>query len=147
MSHQLGGRVEAHDSKEFGYAEIRARGHSALLRDIEDRVNAEGHGLLDVWMSHGDRVVDVPPGFKVIASTPDLPIAGIADITAAVNLEKARALAAEIALDNRISAIVDSSTGLVKTAGINDSAITTAKINDGAVTTAKLNDEIGRAHV
>ena len=79
MSHQLGGRVEAHDSKEFGYAEIRARGHSALLRDIEDRVNAEGHGLLDVWMSHGDRVVDAPPGFKIIASTPDLPIAGIAD--------------------------------------------------------------------
>ena len=79
MSHQLGGRVEAHDSKEFGYAEIRARGHSALLRDIEDRVNAEGHGLLDVWMSHGDRVVQVPPGFKIIASTPDLPIAGIAD--------------------------------------------------------------------
>jgi GMP synthase (glutamine-hydrolysing) len=79
MSHQLGGRVEAHDSKEFGYAEIRARGHSTLLRDIEDRVNAEGHGLLDVWMSHGDRVVDAPPGFKIIASTPDLPIAGIAD--------------------------------------------------------------------
>ena len=79
MSHQLGGRVEAHDSKEFGYAEIRARGHSALLRDIEDRVNAEGHGLLDVWMSHGDRVVEAPPGFKIIASTPDLPIAGIAD--------------------------------------------------------------------
>ena len=79
MSHQLGGRVEAHDSKEFGYAEIRARGHSVLLRDIEDRVNAEGHGLLDVWMSHGDRVVDAPPGFKIIASTPDLPIAGIAD--------------------------------------------------------------------
>jgi GMP synthase (glutamine-hydrolysing) len=79
MAHQLGGRVEAHDSKEFGYAEIRARGHSALLRDIEDRVNAEGHGLLDVWMSHGDRVVEAPPGFKVIASTPDLPIAGIAD--------------------------------------------------------------------
>ena len=79
MAHQLGGHVEAHDSKEFGYAEIRARGHSALLRDIEDRVNAEGHGLLDVWMSHGDRVVEAPPGFKVIASTPDLPIAGIAD--------------------------------------------------------------------
>ncbi len=79
MAYQLGGRVEAHDSKEFGYAEIRARGHSTLLRDIEDRVNAEGHGLLDVWMSHGDRVVAVPPGFKVMASTPEVPIAGIAD--------------------------------------------------------------------
>ena len=79
MAHQLGGRVEPHDSKEFGYAEVRARSHSALLRDIEDRVNEEGHGLLDVWMSHGDRVVEVPSGFKVIASTPDVPIAGMAD--------------------------------------------------------------------
>ena len=79
MAQQLGGRVEAHDSKEFGYAEVRARGHSALLKDIEDRVNDEGHGLLDVWMSHGDRVVEVPSGFKAIASTPDLPIAGMAD--------------------------------------------------------------------
>jgi len=79
MAHQLGGRVEAHDSKEFGYAEIRARGHSELLRGIEDRVNDQGHGLLDVWMSHGDRVVEAPPGFAVIASTPDVPIAGIAD--------------------------------------------------------------------
>ena len=79
MAQQLGGRVEAHDSKEFGYAEVRARGHSRLLKDIEDRVNDEGHGLLDVWMSHGDRVVATPDGFKVIASTPDLPIAGMAD--------------------------------------------------------------------
>jgi GMP synthase (glutamine-hydrolysing) len=79
MAHQLGGRVEPHDSKEFGYAEVRARGHSRLLRDIEDRVNEEGHGLLDVWMSHGDRVVEVPSGFKVIASTPEVPIAGMAD--------------------------------------------------------------------
>jgi len=79
MAQQLGGQVEAHESKEFGYAEVRARGHSALLRDIEDRVNDEGHGLLDVWMSHGDRVVAAPTGFKVIASTPDVPIAGFAD--------------------------------------------------------------------
>ncbi len=79
MAAELGGRVEPHQSKEFGYAEVRARGHSALLKDIEDRVNDEGHGLLDVWMSHGDRVAEVPPGFKVIASTPEVPIAGIAD--------------------------------------------------------------------
>ena len=70
MAAQLGGRVEPGAVREFGYAEVRARGHSALLRDIEDRVNAEGHGLLDVWMSHGDRVVELPPGFKVSASTP-----------------------------------------------------------------------------
>ena len=79
MAHQLGGRVEPHDSKEFGYAEIRARGHSELLLNIEDRVNEQGFGLLDVWMSHGDRVVEIPPGFKLIASTADVPIAGIAD--------------------------------------------------------------------
>ncbi len=71
MAAQLGGRVEPGAVHEFGYAEVRARGHSALLRDIEDRVNAEGHGLLDVWMSHGDRVVDLPPGF--IAQRLDAP--------------------------------------------------------------------------
>jgi len=81
MAAQLGGRVEPGAVHEFGYAEVRARGHSALLRDIEDRVNAEGHGLLDVWMSHGDRVVELPSGFQVIASTPDLPFAGMADET------------------------------------------------------------------
>jgi len=81
MAAQLGGRVEPGAVHEFGYAEVRARGHSALLRDIEDRVNAEGHGLLDVWMSHGDRVVALPSGFKAIASTPDLPFAGMADET------------------------------------------------------------------
>lgn len=79
MAVQLGGRVEAGAVQEFGYAEVRARGHSRLLRDIEDRVNAEGHGLLDVWMSHGDRVTELPPGFKCIASTRDVPIAGMAD--------------------------------------------------------------------
>ena len=79
MAAQLGGRVEPGAVHEFGYAEVRARNHSALLRGIEDRVNAEGHGLLDVWMSHGDRVVDLPPGFVAIASTPDLPIGGMAD--------------------------------------------------------------------
>jgi GMP synthase (glutamine-hydrolysing) len=79
MAAQLGGAVEPGDVHEFGYAEIRARGHSALLRDIEDRVGAEGQGLLDVWMSHGDRVTRMPEGFRLIASTPDVPIAGMAD--------------------------------------------------------------------
>jgi GMP synthase (glutamine-hydrolysing) len=81
MAAQLGGRVEPGSVKEFGYAEVRARGHSALLRDIEDRVSPEGYGLLDVWMSHGDRVVELPVGFKAIASTPDVPLAGMADET------------------------------------------------------------------
>jgi len=79
MAAQLGGRVEPSAVHEFGYAEVRARHHSALLRGIEDRVNDQGHGLLDVWMSHGDRVVELPPGFQPIASTPDLPIGGMAD--------------------------------------------------------------------
>jgi GMP synthase (glutamine-hydrolysing) len=79
MAAQLGGTVELGAVHEFGYAEIRARGHSRLLEGIEDRVNAEGHGLLDVWMSHGDRVTQLPPGFKLIASTAEVPIAGMAD--------------------------------------------------------------------
>jgi GMP synthase (glutamine-hydrolysing) len=79
MAAQLGGAVEPGDVHEFGYAEIRARGHSVLLRDIEDRVGVEGHGLLDVWMSHGDRVTRMPEGFGLIASTADVPIAGMAD--------------------------------------------------------------------
>jgi GMP synthase (glutamine-hydrolysing) len=79
MAAQLGGTVEMGLVREFGYAEVRARGHSALLRDIQDRVTLEGHGLLDVWMSHGDKVNAVPPGFKVIASNAATPIAGMAD--------------------------------------------------------------------
>jgi GMP synthase (glutamine-hydrolysing) len=79
MAAQLGGKVQSADHREFGYAEVRARGHSRLLTSIEDRTNPEGHGLLDVWMSHGDQVVDLPAGFKVIASTGTCPIAGMAD--------------------------------------------------------------------
>jgi len=79
MAAQLGGKVEGAKKREFGYAEIRARGHSALLKGIEDRSNPEGHGLLDVWMSHGDKVTEMPAGFKVIASNDATPIAGMAD--------------------------------------------------------------------
>jgi len=79
MAKQLGGQVESSDHREFGYAQIRARGHSNLLRDIEDHTTAEGYGLLDVWMSHGDRVTQLPDGFKVIASTESAPFAGMAN--------------------------------------------------------------------
>jgi GMP synthase (glutamine-hydrolysing) len=79
MAAQLGGQVESAAKREFGYAEIRARGHTALLRDIQDRVNDEGHGLLDVWMSHGDKVAALPPGFKLMASNAATPIAAMAD--------------------------------------------------------------------
>lgn len=81
MAAQLGGEVSASDHREFGYAQVRARGHSELLRDIEDEVNSEGHGLLDVWMSHGDKVTGLPEGFKCIASTDSAPFAGMADET------------------------------------------------------------------
>ncbi len=79
MAQQLGGRVEAGSKREFGYAEIRARGHSALFKDIQDRTNADGHGLIDVWMSHGDKVTELPPSFKIIASNDTTPIAAFAD--------------------------------------------------------------------
>ncbi|MFU8838086.1 MAG: glutamine-hydrolyzing GMP synthase [Thiohalomonadaceae bacterium] len=79
MAMQLGGKVESADHHEYGYAQVRARGHTALLRDIEDHVTEEGYGLLDVWMSHGDRVVEIPAGFKMMASTESAPIAGMAD--------------------------------------------------------------------
>jgi len=79
MAMQLGGKVESSTHREFGYAQIRARGHSKLLRDIEDHTTKEGYGLLDVWMSHGDRVTELPEGFKVIASTNSAPLAGMAN--------------------------------------------------------------------
>ena len=79
MAQQLGGKVEAGTKREFGFAEVRARNHSALFEGIQDRANAEGHGLLDVWMSHGDKVTELPAGFKVIASNDTTPIAAMAD--------------------------------------------------------------------
>ncbi|HTQ76073.1 MAG TPA: glutamine-hydrolyzing GMP synthase [Burkholderiales bacterium] len=79
MAEQLGGQVENSRVREFGYAEVRARGHSKLLEGIQDRINGEKHGLLDVWMSHGDKVTALPAGFKVIASNESTPIAAMAD--------------------------------------------------------------------
>ena len=79
MAVQLGGQVEASTRREFGYAEVRARGHTRLLQGIEDYATAEGHGMLKVWMSHGDKVTALPPGFKLMASTPSCPVAGMAD--------------------------------------------------------------------
>ena len=79
MAQQLGGKVEAGHTREFGYAEVRARGHTALLKDIADFTTPEGHGMLKVWMSHGDKVTELPDGFKLMASTESCPIAGFAD--------------------------------------------------------------------
>ena len=79
MAAQLGGKVENGKVREFGYAEVRARGHTALLNGINDFVTAEGHGILKVWMSHGDKVIEMPPGFKLMASTDNCPIAAMAN--------------------------------------------------------------------
>ena len=79
MAHQLGGKVEGGHKREFGHADVRARGHTALLKDIADFTTDEGQGMLTVWMSHGDKVTEMPPGFKLMASTDSCPIAGIAD--------------------------------------------------------------------
>jgi GMP synthase (glutamine-hydrolysing) len=79
MAHQLGGKVEGGHKREFGHAAVRARGHTALLKDIADFTTPEGEGMLNVWMSHGDKVTELPPGFKLMASTDSCPIAGMAD--------------------------------------------------------------------
>ena len=79
MAQQLGGKVETGLTREFGSADVRARGHTALLQDIADYTTPEGQGMLDVWMSHGDKVTEMPPGFKLMASTDACPIAGMAD--------------------------------------------------------------------
>ena len=79
MAQQLGGKVESGTKREFGYAEVRARNHSKLLEGIEDFQTEAGEGMLKVWMSHGDKDSELPPGFKVMASTPSCPIAGMFD--------------------------------------------------------------------
>ncbi len=79
MAQQLGGKVESGTKREFGYAEVRARNHTKLLEGIEDFRTESGEGMLKVWMSHGDKVTELPPGFKVMCSTPSCPIAGMCD--------------------------------------------------------------------
>ena len=79
MATQLGGKVEPGTKREFGYAEVRAHNHTKLLEGIEDFKGPNGEGFLKVWMSHGDRVSELPPGFVVMASTPSCPIAAMAD--------------------------------------------------------------------
>ncbi|KTD63115.1 glutamine-hydrolyzing GMP synthase [Legionella shakespearei] len=79
MAVQLGGAVHSSSIREFGYAELKLHGHSALFADIEDRTSEEGDALLDVWMSHGDKVTQLPPGFEIVCETRNAPIAGMAD--------------------------------------------------------------------
>ncbi|WP_395668880.1 glutamine-hydrolyzing GMP synthase [Rhodoferax sp.] len=79
MAVQLGGTVAPSDKREFGHADVRAHGHTRLLAGIEDYTTPAGQGMLKVWMSHGDKVTALPPGFKTMASTESCPIAGMAD--------------------------------------------------------------------
>jgi len=79
MAVQLGGKAKSSKKAEFGFAQIRARNHSNLLTDITDGINSQGHGLLDVWMSHGIEVTKLPKDFELIASTDSCPIAGFAN--------------------------------------------------------------------
>ncbi len=79
MAAQLGGTVTSSHKNEYGYARVRARHHTRLLKNIEDHTSPDGYGLLDVWMSHGDQVDTLPAGFQVICETDNAPLAGIAD--------------------------------------------------------------------
>lgn len=79
MAQQLGGKVEAGKTREFGAARIQAHGNTKLFDRIEDIKNLEGQSFLDVWMSHGDKVTEMPPGFALMASNASCPIAGMAD--------------------------------------------------------------------
>ena len=79
MAEQLGGKVDGGHVREFGYAEVRARNHTSFLEGIEDFRTSEGHGMLKVWMSHGDKVTEMPAGFQLMASTESCPIAAMAD--------------------------------------------------------------------
>ena len=79
IAEALGGKVEGGHKREFGYAELRARGHTKLLDGIADYTTDDGHGMLHVWMSHGDNVTQMPTGFKLMATTDSCPIAAMAD--------------------------------------------------------------------
>jgi len=79
MAVQLGGDARSAKKSEYGFAQIRTRNHSSLLNNISDEINSDGHGLLDVWMSHGIEVTKLPSGFKLIASTDNCEIAGFAN--------------------------------------------------------------------
>ncbi len=81
MSEQLGGRVQSSDEREFGYARVDLVGKSKLFEGIEDHMGDDGMFALDVWMSHGDKVTDLPEGFNILASTPSCPIAAMGDDT------------------------------------------------------------------
>jgi GMP synthase (glutamine-hydrolysing) len=77
MARQFGGKVACSEVQEFGYAQIGLTGNEGLLHDIHDHLDASGRMLLDVWMSHGDKVVELPAEFELMAETESCPIAGM----------------------------------------------------------------------
>lgn len=77
MAMQMGGLVEGSNIREFGYAQVKAQGESSFLKDVKDHIDHDGSALLDVWMSHGDKVTQMPEGFRLMASTPSCAIAGM----------------------------------------------------------------------
>ena len=78
MAVQLGGKVQGSSKQEFGYAQVTVEQQNALFKQLYDARDANDSSLLDVWMSHGDKVVELPEGFSVTASTPSCPIAAMA---------------------------------------------------------------------
>lgn len=79
MAEQLGGAVQGSDKREFGYAQVEVVESSALLNNIEDHIGESGNTLLDVWMSHGDKVSALPEGFTTVAKTASCPFAAMAN--------------------------------------------------------------------
>lgn len=79
MAEQLGGKVQTSNKREFGYAQVVIENESSLIKSVKDHVNSDGKALLDVWMSHGDKVSDIPSGFSITASTDSCPIAGMSN--------------------------------------------------------------------
>ena len=162
MAEQLGGKVASGKVREFGYAEVRAQGHSALLKDIQDRVNSDGHGLLEVWMSHGDKVTAMPPGFKVIASNAACPIAGMADekrryyavqfhpevthtLQGKTIIERFVRVICGLAGDWRMPAYVDEAIGRIRSAvGADEVLLGLSGGVDSAVAAALIHRAIGR---
>ncbi|AWX99474.1 glutamine-hydrolyzing GMP synthase [Marinomonas primoryensis] len=81
MAEQLGGKVQGSEVREFGYAQIRKHDGPDLFDDIQDHVANNGVASLDVWMSHGDKVVEMPKDFILMASTESCAIAAMANET------------------------------------------------------------------
>ena len=79
MAQQLGGRVVGGMHREFGYAQVTASAPCRLFDGLRDHTDAQGRAQLDVWMSHGDRVDELPPGFVGVAFSNNIPLAAMVD--------------------------------------------------------------------